>query len=61
MNNYLLRLSKAELTGLLENERKKFLKALEYDSPASHLEEIRDTIRSIQAALENKESDSNQC
>lgn len=59
MNNYLLGLSKTELTELLQNERKKFIRAIDHGSPASHLEAIREIIRSIEAALAQKESTTN--
>ena len=43
------------LRDLLSQERQKFLLALQYESSASDLEEIRDTIKELQQLLTERE------
>lgn len=55
MDNYFSRYTKAELLQILTNERRKFNRGIDYGSPAGHLEEIRQFIQLIEAAIAEKE------
>ena len=55
MNKNLLSLSSFEINELLNKERRKFLLGLDYGSPASHLEEIRQTIKDLEKIMLSKE------
>lgn len=55
MDNYFSRFTKAELLQILTNERKKFVRGIDYGSPAGHLEEIKQFIQLIEAAIADKE------
>ena len=56
MDKNLQQLSVTQLTNLLSLERKKFLKALDYNSPPSMLEEIMETIKIIEQEIARKEN-----
>jgi hypothetical protein len=58
MEKKLQQLTTSQLTDLLNLERKKFLKALDYNSSPSMLEEIMDTIKIIEKVLAQKENKS---
>jgi hypothetical protein len=51
MNNKLRDLGPSEIKELLNRERKKFLVALDYGSPYSHLEEIRQSIKELEMLI----------
>lgn len=59
MDKKLQQLTSFQLTDLLNLERKKFLKALDYNSSPSMLEEIMETIKIIEKVLAEKEEKSN--
>lgn len=58
MEKKLQQLTAPQLTNLLNAERRKFLKALDYNSSPSILEEIMDTIKTIEKVLTQKENNS---
>jgi hypothetical protein len=58
MEKKLQQLTVSQLIDLLNAERRKFLKALDYNSSPSILEEIMDTIKTIEKVLAQKESKS---
>lgn len=41
---------------MLTNERQKFVRGIDYGSPAGHLEEIRQCIQFIEEAITEKET-----
>jgi hypothetical protein len=49
-----------QLSNLLSQERKKFVVAIDYGASGSDLEEIRDTIKELEAAIASKTSGSRQ-
>jgi hypothetical protein len=55
MNTKLQQLTHSQLTALLNVERKKFVKALDYNSAPSILEEIIESIKKIEEVLAQKE------
>lgn len=59
MNKKIWGLSLTELHNLISRERRKFLTAINYNSTASDLEEIRDNIRELEqiAALKQENAD----
>jgi len=48
-----------ELISLLNQERKKFMVALDYGSPGSDLEEIRDSIKQLESVISARDSGRN--
>lgn len=56
MHDHIRKLTTAGLQKLLSLESKKFIVAIEYGSTASDLSEIRETIKEIQAELDNRVS-----
>ena len=58
MDKKLQQLTVSQLGDLLNVERRKFLKALDYNSSPSMLEEIMDTIKAIEIVLAQKENNS---
>ncbi len=59
MDNKIQALTVSQLTELLSLERKKFLKALDYNSSPSILEEIIETIKLLEKEIAQKENKSN--
>ena len=55
MNKKLQALSTDELVNLLHQERKKFLVAIDYGSTASDLEEIRESIKELEALIASRD------
>ena len=44
-----------EILSLLNLERKKFLRAIDYGSPGSDLEDIRDAIRELESIISSRQ------
>jgi len=57
MNQKLLLLTTDELIHLLNQERKKFIVAIDYCSTGSDLQEIRDTIKELEAIITSRQAD----
>jgi hypothetical protein len=58
MNQKLFKLTTDELIHLLNQERKKFIVAIDYGSTGSDLQEIRDQIKELEAIISTrKETD----
>ena len=55
MNHKLQSLTTDEITNLLNQERKKFIVALDYGATGSDLEEIRDQIRELESLIDSRE------
>jgi hypothetical protein len=56
MNAKLQSLPTEEIVSLLNLERKKFLRAIDYGTSGSDLEEIRDAIRELESMVSSRES-----
>ena len=59
MNQQLQALPTDELVHLLHQERKKFLAAIDYSSSASVLEEIRESIKELEALIASRDKQPN--
>ena len=55
MNNKLQALTNDELVALLNQERKKFIVAIDYGSTASDLEEIKEYIKELESLLASRQ------
>lgn len=58
MNKQLQALNTDELVSLLNQERKKFIVAIDYGSTASDLEEIKDYMRELESLIASRQEHS---
>lgn len=56
MNKKLQSLPTEEIVSMLALERKKFLRAIDYGTSGSDLEEIRDVIRELESLLSDRQA-----
>ena len=56
MNKQLQALTNDELVTLLNQERKKFIVAIDYGSSASDLEEIKDYIKELESLIASRQA-----